>query len=313
MALVVGIDEVGYGPKLGPLVVCAYAFRTADPSRDLWKSLAPLVGRAGQGRPLTVADSKQVYSPSRGLAPLERTALPFAALLSRMDVGSLRGLAGSLAVGSDGALASPWYRGEDRLPHEISTEIVDGLATLAWNACLQARVMPAGCWAAWAEPDAFNRYLAGGRNKSDFLFDRACALIRAALDTYPAGPAEFHIGRQGGRRFYLPGLVREFGSVWVRDERPEASRYEFVERGRRVRADFLVDGEEARFEIALASMIGKYLRECAMHRFNAWFAERRPGLRRTAGYGADGTRFFREVEAHLPELDLRPEQVLRAR
>src|SRR6516225_11485909 len=79
MAWIVGIDEAGYGPNLGPLVMTAVACRVPDDvvNVDLWRLLRQGVRRHGQrddGRPL-VADSKLVYSPSRGLAQLEKTVL----------------------------------------------------------------------------------------------------------------------------------------------------------------------------------------------------------------------------------------------
>ncbi len=303
MALLVGIDEVGYGPKLGPLVVCAYAFRVPDASVDLWKAL--------RLKEIVVADSKEVYSPAKGIGPLEATALPFLAVLPASDISSLRTLAKRVALGGESSLDGPWY-GDVLLPLEADRAAIDDDAVTIWNACRRAGVVPFGCWAAWAEPAAFNKAVLSG-NKSDFLFDRACALVKAALSASPGETATFFIGKQGGRRFYLPGLVREFGSVWVLEEQRGTSRYQFIEKGRDVRISFLVDGEARHFGIALASMLGKYLRECAMRRFNEWWAERKPGLRPTAGYGTDGTRFYRDVEPELAKLNLRREQVLRSR
>src|SRR5437762_3576896 len=79
MAWLVGIDEAGYGPNLGPLVMTAVALRLPDAAIecDAWQLLAAGVRRHGErddGR-LVVADSKLVYSTSRGLAHLERTVL----------------------------------------------------------------------------------------------------------------------------------------------------------------------------------------------------------------------------------------------
>ncbi len=306
MALLVGIDEVGYGPKLGPLVVCAYAFRVPDPAVDLWKALGPDIGKT---KGIVVADSKVVYSTAKGIGPLEATALPFLAVLPHADLSSLRTVAKRVALEGEASLDAPWY-GDLALP--LETGPIDDDALAIWNASRRARVVPFGCWAAWAEPAVFNRAVRED-NKGEFLFDRACALVKAALAASPGEPAAVFIGKQGGRRFYLPGLVREFGSVWVLEEARGTSRYEFIERGRPVRVSFLVDGEDRHFAIALASMVGKYLRECAMRRFNEWWAERVPGLRPTAGYGTDGTRFFREVEPALARFNLRPEQVLRNR
>jgi hypothetical protein len=311
MPLLVGIDEVGYGPKLGPLVVCAYAVRVPDPALDGWKALFPTVGRRPPAT-LVVADSKSVYSPSKGLGCLESTVLPFLALLPRADLTSLRSLTRGLVLGGESALSSPWY-GDLALPAEMPAARIDEAALELWQAATRGHLLPFGCWAAWAEPDAFNKAVGSAANKSDFLFNRACALLRAVMAAAPGESITFHVGKQGGRRFYLPGLVREFGTVWVLEETRATSRYEFIERGRTVRISFLMDGEDRQFTIALASMVGKYLRECAMRRFNQWWAERKPGLRPTAGYGTDGTRFFREVETDLARHALRTEQVLRSR
>src|SRR5438105_10048882 len=78
MAWVIGIDEAGYGPNLGPFVMTAVALGVPEADGgDLWRRLAAAVRRdtdPDDGR-LLVADSKVVYSPARGLGPLETGAL----------------------------------------------------------------------------------------------------------------------------------------------------------------------------------------------------------------------------------------------
>ena len=77
--IIAGIDEAGYGPLIGPLIVGCCAFETdgdhtADELPCISKSLRKLVSRkrCQKGRRLHVNDSKLVYSPSAGLKELER-------------------------------------------------------------------------------------------------------------------------------------------------------------------------------------------------------------------------------------------------
>ena len=53
MAIVAGIDEAGYGPLLGPLVVSVVAFEVPDglAGVDLWELLSAAVSRCKR-RPL---------------------------------------------------------------------------------------------------------------------------------------------------------------------------------------------------------------------------------------------------------------------
>ncbi|HVS72569.1 MAG TPA: hypothetical protein VHQ47_15035, partial [Phycisphaerae bacterium] len=87
--IVAGIDEAGYGPLLGPLVVSAAGFELAGVALDveaelggagcLWKLLKGAVAKkapAKKGRVL-VADSKIVHAQAEGVRLLERGVLAF--------------------------------------------------------------------------------------------------------------------------------------------------------------------------------------------------------------------------------------------
>lgn len=310
MSVIAGIDEVGYGPSLGPLVVASYAFRTARPDLDLWRALDSAVTRRPDGNRLPVDDSKELYAPARGIGTLEPTALAFLAVLPDLPGRTFLGLANRLSI-DESAVQAPWYDDDFSLP--VGNVDVGADASRLWDALSAAGLAPLSCRAAWVEPAEFNRALRLGRNKAALLFDRACALVKAILATAPGDDVAIAIGKQGGRRMYLPGLVREFGSVWVLEETPATSRYEFRQGGRRVRLSFLRDGEERDFSIALASVIGKYLREGAMRLFNNYWRRHRGDLRGTSGYGTDGRRFFRDIEPELARLEIDRESVVRTR
>src|SRR4051812_22848924 len=73
MHWLIGIDEAGYGPNLGPLVQAAVAARVPDGCDCLWSLLADAVCRAGDaaGGRVVIDDSKLVHGGPGGLAALE--------------------------------------------------------------------------------------------------------------------------------------------------------------------------------------------------------------------------------------------------
>jgi hypothetical protein len=261
--LCVGIDEVGYGPKLGPLVLVAAAAR--GPLRP----------------PCRLADSKKLFSPARGLGGIEPAALGYA---GAPTLGAMLERLGTRLPDR------PWYAEALPLPAEASWPGLDG------------------CWARFVDPGEFNE-ATRARNKSDFLFDAAAELINRVRAARPE-PIRFLVGKQGGRRFYRAGLEgRVAPGVRTVEERRERSAYEIP--GASI--EFLMDAEDRHELVALASMIGKYLRERAMELLNGWGAGRAPGLKGTAGYGTDATRWFRRIGPLLAAAGVDPDTVWRRR
>src|SRR5262245_30233297 len=115
MPWVVGIDEAGYGPNLGPLVQAAVALYLPDHDVAGWETLKPVVRRCGEkadGRVL-IDDSKHVYARG-GLEALELGVLSALQLVP----GSLRQFLDHAALPEcQTELASEcWFEAEERLP-----------------------------------------------------------------------------------------------------------------------------------------------------------------------------------------------------
>ena len=84
MFLLVGTDEAGYGPNLGPLVISASVWAIdhdpADTTVDdrLYRAVRKVVcasAAKANRRRVAWADSKAIYSPDIGLGVLERGVL----------------------------------------------------------------------------------------------------------------------------------------------------------------------------------------------------------------------------------------------
>ena len=113
MGFVIGMDEAGYAPNLGPLVLTATVWEVpGSPKKtDFWSTFAEIAASDVTeecGR-LHVGDSKAVYSTSIGLGPLERSTLAALGVASRLPsglhdlLGQLTGMPPSTGVHSPAA------------------------------------------------------------------------------------------------------------------------------------------------------------------------------------------------------------------
>ncbi len=126
MGYLIGTDEAGYGPNLGPLVISATAWEVPDGvgNEDLFERLAGVVSPKpvrGNGPCVAMADSKSLYKPGKGLRNLE---LGLWAALAALDLmpRSWRDLWRILAPGSlDRMRSVPWYADYDE-PTPIDCE-----------------------------------------------------------------------------------------------------------------------------------------------------------------------------------------------
>ncbi len=312
MAVLVGIDEAGYGPTLGPLVVSAVVLRVADDRLHtcLWKLLAESCTRkvSASKRRLPIADSKRLYRSGDGVAGLElleRSALVMlAAAGHRVTTSSelLRLVAPHVLSETS---RYPWYAGAD-LALPVSPD-VGGLATRG-NAVRRNLANQAVCFAhVFCEPlleGDFNELVRKTQNKANVLLSLVHRLLDRVLHSSPDANVRICVDRLGGRIQYREMLTAAFDGHDLRidEESDIRSAYRLVNSTRRYEVEFVTNGETFHFPIALASIYSKYLREVYMRRFNDFWLSRQSNLRPTAGYHSDAKRWLREAKPLLDRL-----------
>jgi hypothetical protein len=316
MPWLIGIDEAGYGPNLGPLVMTSVACRLPDDlaGRDLWTLLRGAVRRPTEpddGR-ILVEDSKVVYSSGRGLAALEvgvRAALPPAPCLAdhvqRLAPAAVAELA-----------AEPWYRGDSPLPVAAAADACLAAAERFAETSRQARVAWGPVRSAIVCPTRFNEVVDRWGSKGAVLGQGLCELLRWNRDAADGDDGlSFIVDKHGGRNTYAPMLQDALpdGMVVAQQESMARSAYTVLGVGREVRLTFQPRADAEHFCVALASMVSKHLREVLMLEFNRFWQTQLPGLKPTAGYPGDATRFLEAIRPVLGRLGIAEASLWRCR
>ncbi len=328
MAILIGIDEAGYGPNLGPLVVAATAWhavlaspgRTLAPPVDLYTRLAEIVTTAPSTNQIAVADSKSLYKPGSGLRQLERGVLATQATVGG-DSGSRWQKLFEGADGKGHRHELPWYADYDcPLPIDASTDEIAGLRTCFCSGCEDASVGLLDVRARAVFPREFNDLTDHYGTKGAALSHLSIALLKEVLENLsslpqsPAPPTHITFDKHGGRNRYAALLQHHFPEERIETllESRAASHYQWGPAESRITVTFRTRGEEE-LPTALASMVAKYHRELAMRAFNAYWSEKIAGLRPTAGYPMDAKRFKNDIASMQRKLCIEDRQLWRNR
>ncbi len=319
MAVLAGIDEAGYGPLLGPLVVSASAFSIPDSllKADLWQLLKKSIAyqrRHLAGR-LLITDSKKAYSRKSGIGHIQKTTLAMLRILGA-ESADLNDLLTFLCPDCLERLRTyPWYSNGQPVPFttdhadiKIASDVFvsdmtrHGIKLLS----VQTRCLDVG---------HYNKLVAVVNNKAGVLFSTTTSLIKSIWDGCRDPNIQIIVDRQGGRSHYRRNLQRMFPclELTIISESNKASSYELKNDRRKMRIHFVTKADQKYLPVCLASMVSKYVRELLVERINHYFLSHHAELKPTAGYWKDGQRFIADIKTYVPHLKYDANQLIRSR
>jgi hypothetical protein len=314
MGYLIGTDEAGYGPNLGPLVISASVWQAPDGVRgeDLFGRLGHVIaGSLKQAEKLTppcmvVADSKILYNSGGDLRHLERGLWGAWALLGRQP-RTWREAWHTLAVEATNEFSlNPWFNEYDAaVPVDVIAGDWPTHGPRLRDALLTEGVKLIALESRAVFPREFNRLLEHYGSKGSLLSHLTLELIERVMRPLPDGSISVVCDKHGGRNRYGSLLNEHFPDylIEVHGEGRQQSVYRFGLNGRRIEFCFRTNAESC-LPAALASMASKYLRELAMQPFNEYWCSRVPGLAPTAGYPQDARRFKTAIAPTQRELGI---------
>ena len=314
----IDIDEAGYGPNLGPLVMTSVACRTPEgvTQGDLWKLLKSAVRRPhhkDDGR-ILVEDSKVLFGQASGIGALEKSVFAFLSP-SLSPSPSLTLLVESLSPGSSALRDEHWYTGRTVLPLKATSNDIQVSAQRFAKSCQEASITWGLTRSVIVCAPQFNGFLEQWHSKGAILAAGLVQLLRENLRVLEANsvPVHFLVDKHGGRNQYAAMLQTAFDEnmVIAREESAYRSCYNVMDSDIEVAFEPRADGRH--FCVALASMISKYLREVLMSEFNQFWRLHVPDLQPTAGYPGDAARFYDAIQPAAKKLGISRECLWRQR
>ena len=331
MPYLIGTDEAGYGPNLGPLLITATVWHVEASAvdevsidGDLYRRLKAVICRAPSRsdprRRLAIADSKLLYNPAAGLELLERGVLAILSLLECCPT-DWHEIWQALDGDADSYLHQlPWHVGyESPLPWAADAEDVVKIGIKLRRGLADAGVRLVAVRSTAVFPERFNACTATCGNKAEALSQLTLALVAEVLGHCQGERVLIVCDKHGGRNHYGRLLQLQFPDplVEVYRESLAESIYRWGVDPQRVEIQFRAGGESF-LPAALASMVstqGTCAEETGKNpqAFNDFWCCRVPELKPTAGYPIDARRFKQAIAATQSELGIADDILWRSR
>ena len=314
MGVVIGMDEAGYGPNLGPLVVTTTVWEVDGSPHDFnfWREFKGVIAQKppSDHSHVQIADSKEVHSSAKGVGALEIGVLCALALQGEMPQ-SLRGIWERVAAWPETDDCEPWFDGGDlELPHACHDAPLERFIDKWRERCEKRRVRLRQVRSDIVMTRRFNRLTQTHDSKGIALSRISLNLLGEVWNLAADEPTLVICDKHGGRNRYDTLLQEIAGDEFIlrMGEGMERSVY----RVRQAEVCFQTRAEE-HFPVALASMVSKYLREVTMILFNRFWEQHVPDLRWTKGYPGDSSRFRADIAQAQSRLGIPDELVWRER
>ncbi|MFM1802220.1 MAG: hypothetical protein RJA81_1572, partial [Planctomycetota bacterium] len=211
----VGIDEAGYGPNLGPLVMTAIVARSEGPPPDLWKDMPAVekVTKSDRTPQLLIDDSKRIMSQSQGMDWLEKVVQSLAATVNE-------GLSFQSPLDHWCSAFGPQLRQDNEM--DLWVDSPAEMQVLQPKSSESNLLLKANSWAIYASrvviagPCRFNSLLGNPPNKASAHGIVFLEILRWLQSIAKPGD-QFRIisDRHSGRKFYAPLLCQIFGDSWI--------------------------------------------------------------------------------------------------
>lgn len=203
MQIVIGTDEAGYGPNLGPLVVGATLWQIPDDAdcEDLYHLTDEVIhcaessARSTCGR-LPIGDSKSLFKSRGSIGPLQNSVLTMLGTCSSLPVdlfGLLQELTGQEQVDLAQHSTYHWtgsgsYEKAERESITQRAREVDHVLTASGIKCDKLA-------ASMVFPPQFNRGVREHGNKATLLTSTTCQLARRLTETIDLLCVKYAFGR----------------------------------------------------------------------------------------------------------------------
>ena len=304
MSLLIGMDEAGYGPNLGPLVITASVWEVPDdPDFDIWSAMLDIVQRepVKNERKIQVGDSKDVYSPTRGISELEKSVQCALRLLD-IRPGDFRDLADFLCPEVEMA-DEPWFDEVNlELPvSDVAVSEIDEIGDAWQEACRKHGIKLKQVRSDIVLTSRFNQAVEDCGSKGVMLSRTSLNLLRSVWNPDEEQPTLIVCDKHGGRNRYNELLydIMDGQMIFCVEESRARSAY----RTGNATIQFSMKAE-SHFPVALSSMFCKYVRELSMELFNQFWQSHVEGLKATKGYPTDARRFRAEITEAQKHLEM---------